>query len=225
MAGCKIYLKKRKADWLSSLLQSKFFGSCVHHQNNRKNEKNVFCIDCGIAICRHCLISHCVHRRLQICKYVYQYVVRVPDLQNHLDCCNIQTYKINGEKAVHLSPRPQSKDSKPSTKLKFGGTCEACGRYIQDLPNRFCSIACKVSMVPIELNNQGFRCIDSESKLKDIPWKKNHNLETNTSEMESSSISVAESTEEIQAWRVKTVLNPKKLLHKRKGIPHRSPLK
>lgn len=90
MAGCKIYLKKRKADWLSSLLQSKFFGSCVHHQNNRKNEKNVFCIDCGIAICRHCLISHCVHRRLQICKYVYQYVVRVPDLQNHLDCCNIQ---------------------------------------------------------------------------------------------------------------------------------------
>jgi len=91
-AGCKIYLKKRKADWLSSLLQSKFFGSCVHHQNNRKNEKNVFCIDCGIAICRHCLISHCIHRRLQICKYVYQYVVRVPDLQNHLDCCNIQVF-------------------------------------------------------------------------------------------------------------------------------------
>lgn len=89
-AGCKIYLKKRKADWLSSLLQSKFFGSCVHHQNNRKNEKNVFCLDCGVAICRHCLISHCIHRRLQICKYVYQYVVRVHDLQNHLDCCNIQ---------------------------------------------------------------------------------------------------------------------------------------
>lgn len=91
-AGCKIFLKKRKTDWLNSLLQSKFFGSCVHHQNNRKNEKNVFCIDCGIAICRHCLISHCVHRRLQICKYVYQYVVRVPDLQDHLDCCNIQVY-------------------------------------------------------------------------------------------------------------------------------------
>ncbi|KAA0046398.1 PLATZ domain-containing protein [Cucumis melo var. makuwa] len=173
----------------------------------------------------HCLISHCVHRRLQICKYVYQYVVRVPDLQDHLDCCNIQTYKINGEKAVHLCPRPQSKDSKPSTKLKFGGTCEACGRYIQDLPNRFCSIACKVSMVPMELNNQCCRFIDSESNLKDIPWKENHNLEINTSEMESSSISVAESTEEIKAWRVKTILNPKKLLHKRKGIPHRSPLK
>lgn len=156
-----------------------------------------------------------------------------------------------------MCPRPQSKDSKPSTKLKFGGTCEACGRYIQDLPNRFCSIACKVneipscfglnshflsfvflhdlnmshcstfqvSMVPMELNNQCCRFIDSESNLKDIPWKENHNLEINTSEMESSSISVAESTEEIKAWRVKTILNPKKLLHKRKGIPHRSPLK
>jgi hypothetical protein len=55
-----------------------------------------------------------------------------------------QTYKINGEKAIHLNPRPQSKDAKPSTKSKFGGTCEACGRYLQDLPNRFCSIACKV---------------------------------------------------------------------------------
>lgn len=80
-------------------------------------------------------------------------------------------------------------------------------------------------MVPMELNNQCCRFIDSESNLKDIPWKENHNLEINTSEMESSSISVAESTEEIKAWRVKTILNPKKLLHKRKGIPHRSPLK
>ncbi len=56
-----------------------------------------------------------------------------------------QTYKINGKKAVHLNPRHRSKDTKPSTKSKFGGTCEGCGRYIQDLPNRFCSIACKVN--------------------------------------------------------------------------------
>ena len=57
----------------------------------------------------------------------------------------MQAYKINGEKAVHLNPRPQQKDAK-SSKTKGGGTCcEACGRHIQDLPNRFCSIACKVS--------------------------------------------------------------------------------
>lgn len=64
-----------------------------------------------------------------------------------------QTYKINGEKAVHLNPRPQSKDTKPSTKSKLGGTCEACGRYLQDLPNRFCSIACKVDHNPDFFNS------------------------------------------------------------------------
>jgi len=58
-----------------------------------------------------------------------------------------QTYKINGEKAIHLKPRPQSKDARPSTKAKFGASCEACARYLQDVPNRFCSIACKVTRI------------------------------------------------------------------------------
>lgn len=63
----------------------------------------------------------------------------------------LQAYKINGEKAVHLNPRPQQKDAK-SSKTKGGGTCcEACGRHIQDLPNRFCSIACKVSLSLIDI--------------------------------------------------------------------------
>lgn len=45
---------------------------------------------------------------------------------------------------MHLNPRPLAKDAKPSTKAKFGASCEACGRYLQDMPNRYCSIACKV---------------------------------------------------------------------------------
>ena len=79
-------------------------------------------------------------------------------------------------------------------------------------------------MVPVELNNQSCRCITSKSDPNEISWKENHNVEPNTSEMKSS-ISMAESTEEIKAWQVKSGLNPRKLLHKRKGIPHRSPLK
>ncbi|KAJ9708588.1 hypothetical protein PVL29_000561 [Vitis rotundifolia] len=142
--GCRILLKN-KADWLSTLLHSKFFDTCGDHRDLRKSEKNVFCIDCNLCFCKHCVTSsgHCLHRRLKICKYVYHDVVRLQDMQQHLDCSKIQTYKINGEKAVHLNPRPQSKDCKTS-KPKGGASCEACGRYIQDLPNRFCSIACKV---------------------------------------------------------------------------------
>ncbi|KAJ6351088.1 hypothetical protein OIU78_007087 [Salix suchowensis] len=145
MVGCKIYVKN--TNWLSTLLQSDFFDSCSFHQEHRKNEKNVFCIDCSVGCCRHCMKSHCLHRQLQICKYVYHDVVRLQEIQKHLDCSKIQTYKINGEKAIHLRPRPQPKDARPSTKAKFGASCEACARYLQDVPNRFCSIACKVTEI------------------------------------------------------------------------------
>ncbi|KAL6543870.1 hypothetical protein OROGR_010367 [Orobanche gracilis] len=126
---------------------SEFFSPCVDHRELRKNEKNLFCIDCNMCLCKHCVTSSAhgrrLHRLLQICKYVYRDVVRLHDIHQHLDCSFIQAYKINGEKAVHLNPRPQLKDVK-SSKAKVGGTyCQVCRRHIQDFPNRFCSIACK----------------------------------------------------------------------------------
>ncbi|KAJ9153019.1 hypothetical protein P3X46_026511 [Hevea brasiliensis] len=219
MVGCKFYIKK-KSDWLSTLLQSKFFSSCDDHQELRKNEKNVFCIDCNIEFCRHCVKAHCLHRQLQICKYVYHDVVRLQDIQKHLDCSKIQTYKINGEKAVHLNPRPQSKDSKPSTKAKFGASCEACGRYIQDLPNRFCSIACKVSAASVKPKDQNHKMITFSI---DLSWKENYNQERHSSEENESSFSLTDMSEETQGW-LSSTLKPRRQLRKRKGIPRRAPL-
>ncbi|KAK4371258.1 hypothetical protein RND71_010733 [Anisodus tanguticus] len=146
LIGGKIGVKNR-VDWVENLVNSKFFESCGYHRELRRNEKNMFCIDCNLCFCKHCVTnsSHCFHEWLQICKYVYHDVVRLHEIQKHLNCSEIQTYKINGEKAIHLNPRPQSKDSK-TLKLKGIVACEACGRHLQDLPNRFCSIACKVSI-------------------------------------------------------------------------------
>ena len=62
-------------------------------------------------------------------------------------CLWKKTYKINGEQAIHLNSRPQAKDARPSTKSKNAGSCVTCKRYIQDRPNRFCSISCKVIYV------------------------------------------------------------------------------
>ncbi|GMN38389.1 hypothetical protein TIFTF001_007616 [Ficus carica] len=223
MVGCKLVIKKKNTDWLDELLRSEFFDSCVHHPDDRKNEKNLFCIDCSLGFCRHCSGAHCLHRRLQICKYVYHNVVRLQDMQKHLDCSKIQTYKINGEKAVHLNPRPQSKDAKPSTKSFCAGNCEACGRYIQDPPNRFCSIACKVSQVPLKPKDQRQNFETSPvSQYGDLSFKEN-NSETYMSEMESS-LSLAESAEEVNACWVGSALKPRKLLRKRKGVPVRAPL-
>ncbi|XP_041016349.1 protein RGF1 INDUCIBLE TRANSCRIPTION FACTOR 1-like [Juglans microcarpa x Juglans regia] len=212
-----------KTDWLSTLLQSKFFGPCIHHQEIRKNEENVFCIDCSLGFCRHCMAAHCFHRRLQICKYVYHDVVRLHEMQKHLDCSKIQTYKINGEKAVHLNPRPQSKDTKPSTKSKFGGTCEACERYLQDLTNCFCSIACKVSAVSVKPKDQSHDLmIPFPTPEAATTLEENCHQETDTNEMESS-ISVADSSEEIRGAGVSSALKPRKPRHKRKCIPLRAP--
>ncbi|XP_065856830.1 protein RGF1 INDUCIBLE TRANSCRIPTION FACTOR 1 [Euphorbia lathyris] len=222
MVGCKLFIKKKREDWLTSLLNCKFFDSCIIHQQLRKNEKNVFCMDCNLEFCRHCVKAHFLHPKLQICKYVYQDVVRLQDIQKHLDCSKIQTYKINGEKAVHLNPRPQSKDSKPSTKAKFGASCEACGRYLQDVPNRFCSIACKVSAESVKATDEQ-KVIDfSIEELQKDSWEENFNQERQSSENEST-LSLTDMSEETQGWMT-TALKPRKRLHKRKGIPRRSPL-
>ncbi|EEF34841.1 protein RGF1 INDUCIBLE TRANSCRIPTION FACTOR 1 isoform X2 [Ricinus communis] len=230
MVGCKYYIKK-KEDWLSALLESKFFDSCDHHQELRKNEKNVFCMDCNLEFCRHCVKAHCLHRQLQICKYVYHDVVRLQDIQKHLDCSKIQTYKINGEKAVHLNPRPQAKDAKPSTKAKFGAACEACGRYLQDLPNRFCSIACKVAAVSVKPKEENHnRTITfSIQEFPHLTWRENYNQERQHSSenYESSSLSLTDTSEETtRGWTrtMSSALKPRRQLRKRKGIPRRAPL-
>ncbi|KAL3510378.1 hypothetical protein ACH5RR_029779 [Cinchona calisaya] len=216
MVGCTIRLKKRRPEWLNTLLRSKFFGSCADHHDLRKNEKNIFCIDCNIGLCKHCMASssHCLHQWFQICKYVYHDVVRLQDIQKHIDCSKIQTYKINGEKAIHLNPRPQSKDIK-IPKSKGGATCDACGRHIQDLPNNFCSIACKVAMV-----KEMFK----EKKHKHIPTSGFDKMCLKENEESDQFISLSESSEIIEAlWR--SILKPNKQLHKRKGVPHRAPLR
>lgn len=52
--------------WLQVLLTEKFFNACVIHEEAKKNEKNVYCLDCCISICPHCLSPHSSHRLLQV---------------------------------------------------------------------------------------------------------------------------------------------------------------
>ncbi|XP_049935311.1 protein RGF1 INDUCIBLE TRANSCRIPTION FACTOR 1 [Nymphaea colorata] len=130
--------RAHKPNWLEELLNVKFFKSCVAHRELRKNETNMFCTECVRRICHHCLPRHTLHDTLQVRKYVYQDVVRLRDIQKHLDCSQVQSYSINSSKAVFLNPRPQTKPPKP-----LGSECVTCGRSLQ-APYRYCSIACKV---------------------------------------------------------------------------------
>ncbi|RDX60480.1 hypothetical protein CR513_61376, partial [Mucuna pruriens] len=211
--------KERKRDWLSSLLKTNF-GCCEDHKNIRFNEKNVFCIDCVTALCRHCKEAHSLHRKFQIYKYSYQDVVRHSELQKHFDCSNIQTYVSNNEKIVHLRPRTSSKEfkltrskldnlcsesniakeAKVTTPPKWGGTCEECGKHLQDERNRFCSITCKISVLP---QNQGLPIEGNAGHHAQRVSEEGVNQHDNQNSETESSISVAEPYEcfEVQNFR------------------------
>lgn len=57
-----------KPAWLEGLLSETFFETCGLHDTSRKNEKNIFCLDCCHSFCPHCLPLHNSHPLLQVCK-------------------------------------------------------------------------------------------------------------------------------------------------------------
>ncbi|WJX28098.1 hypothetical protein P8452_16855 [Trifolium repens] len=130
-----------KPAWLERLMGETFFGDCGVHKNQRKNEKNIFCLHCCLSICPHCLPSHTSHPLLQVRRYVYHNVIRLDDLEKLIDCSNIQPYTINSAKVIFLNQRPQSRSCKGTT-----NACFTCDRILQD-PFHFCSLSCKVDFM------------------------------------------------------------------------------
>lgn len=130
--------------WLEKLMAETFFGVCGVHLNTKKNEKNVLCLHCCLSICTHCLPSHRHHPLLQVRRYVYHDVVRLGDLENLIDCSNIQPYTINGAKVIFLNERAQSRSCKGNA-----NACCSCDRILQD-PFHFCSLSCKVDHMVCE---------------------------------------------------------------------------
>ncbi|CAN8254110.1 unnamed protein product [Cochlearia groenlandica] len=127
--------------WLDVLLKEKFFNACLEHEDVKKNEKNILCIDCCLSLCPHCLSSHTSHRLLKIRRYVYKDVLKVEDVSKLMDCSLIQPYITNSSKVVFINERPQSRQFRGS-----GNICITCDRCLQS-PYSFCSLSCKISDV------------------------------------------------------------------------------
>lgn len=126
------------SSWIFFLLSEKFFSPCHLHPHSRKNEKNIFCLDCCLTLCPHCLPLHDSHRLLQVRRYVYNDVVRLDDMEKLFDCRFVQSYITNSSRVVFLNHRPQTRPIKCS-----GSFCSSCQRTLQE-PYQFCSLACKV---------------------------------------------------------------------------------
>ncbi|XP_073308629.1 protein RGF1 INDUCIBLE TRANSCRIPTION FACTOR 1-like isoform X1 [Primulina huaijiensis] len=123
--------------WLLALLREKFFITCLIHEDAKKNEKNVFCLDCCEGICPHCFIHHPSHRLLQIRRYVYHDVIRLGDADKLMDCAQVQSYSTNNSKVVFLKERAQSRAGRGG-----GNLCISCDRNLQN-SFLFCSLSCK----------------------------------------------------------------------------------
>ncbi|KAF5744305.1 hypothetical protein HS088_TW08G00905 [Tripterygium wilfordii] len=124
--------------WLEGLLTQKFFNACVIHEEAKKNEKNVYCLDCCFSLCPHCLPPHSSHRLLQIRRYVYHDVIKLGDAHKLFDCSFVQSYTTNGAKVLFLNPRPQTRPFRNA-----GSICFSCDRNLQE-SCLFCSLFCKI---------------------------------------------------------------------------------
>ncbi|KAK7395633.1 hypothetical protein VNO78_16197 [Psophocarpus tetragonolobus] len=129
--------------WLQVLLTEKFYNACIIHEEAKKNEKNVYCLDCCISLCPHCVSphTHSSHRLLQIRRYVYHDVIRLDDAEKLIDCDAVQSYTTNSAKVVFLNQRPQTRNFRGS-----GNSCSTCDRSLQD-PYHFCSLSCKTKYI------------------------------------------------------------------------------
>ncbi|GMP32446.1 hypothetical protein CsSME_00006201 [Camellia sinensis var. sinensis] len=78
-------------EWLESLLQRTFFGSCTIHEAP-KNELKRYCINCNSSACQHCIEagSHAEHKVLKLYRHVYKDVVPLNAMEEHIDCSEIQ---------------------------------------------------------------------------------------------------------------------------------------
>lgn len=99
--GQNLLPKESNRGWIRALMSSSF-GYCDDHHNLRSNEKNVFCIDCEVRVCRHCKEPHSLHRRFQIYKYSYQDVFRHSELQKYFDCSKIQVLSSLSQDSVQF---------------------------------------------------------------------------------------------------------------------------
>ncbi|KAG0454173.1 hypothetical protein HPP92_025477 [Vanilla planifolia] len=132
--------------WLEPLLTTPFFSVCTPHAEVARNERNMFCLDCGGgprggAFCLYCRSElHARHRVIQIRRSSYHDVVRMAEIQKVLDISGVQTYVINSARVLFLNERPQPR---ASGKGASPHTCEICARSLLD-PFRFCSLGCKL---------------------------------------------------------------------------------
>ena len=72
-------------EWLSVLLQTKFWWPCKDHWEEHRGEMSLFCIYCYEVVCPHCTHDEPGHRLLKVSRYLYRSIILVKDIDRDLD--------------------------------------------------------------------------------------------------------------------------------------------
>ncbi|GER50513.1 PLATZ transcription factor family protein [Striga asiatica] len=159
----------------------------------------MFCLDCvNGPLCSLCLTSsHKLHRSIQIRRSSYHDVIRVGEIQKHMDITGVQTYIINSARIVFLNQRPHpQKQSKGAA----ANACRVCHRNLLD-SFLFCSLGCKIAgMSSKNFDKEKTREIDMNAMQYKI--------------LSSFTPSTPPRTSMMSSYRT---------TKRRKGIPHRAP--
>ncbi|CAO2037513.1 unnamed protein product [Urochloa humidicola] len=154
--------------WLKPLLDTKYFEDCLNHQEPNR----FFCTVCpGQAFCTNCLPDHPDHEVIQIRKLSGHGVVRLSDVEELLDMSGVQPYLLNGHHVVFLNKRRMAGQGRAGEVR-----CEECERALLDVKCRFCSVGCKLTALPEDL----------DFTISFTVWPKSDS-ESETSESETSS--------------------------------------
>ncbi|KAK1288057.1 hypothetical protein QJS10_CPB19g00493 [Acorus calamus] len=159
--------------------------------------------------------------RAKIRRYVYNNVVKLVDLQKLFKCEQIQTYMANKAKVVYIT----SRRSKVGPSKDLGTNCHQCDKSIQ-LPNRFCSLGCKVEFIE-DTDGSLMKFIKDWNFLPPLDVEA-QNLTSNgdnasTSNNENGSEVAIMVPEGTVTGGVAGSGTTTRRRHRRKGIPHRSP--
>lgn len=232
--------------WLDTLLREEFFGPCLSHPGVKQNEKNIFCLDCCMGLCCNCSSTHIGHRVLQIRKYNDHRVVKTEDMEKLLDCSSVQSYMLNRAQVVFLKARSPNKKKEKAQNQAVSNkkraraqkqedqtsekNCSSCPR---SLKNEFdyCSITCMVKELLRTVGSISGQL--RECKFLSLPLF----LEEAEEELVSGEPVLRGPTTSSSIVNVATSKKKKKnkekeeaspcapvSLHRRKGIPRRSPL-
>ncbi|KAF6149753.1 hypothetical protein GIB67_017486 [Kingdonia uniflora] len=210
--------------WVFSLVSETFFNPCVNHKDDetRKTEANMFCFRCCSKICSFCENLHTSHPLLRVRRYVYNDVVKIDDMKEVFDCSYVQVSLTSSFEfgVEYLTGK------RISRKKSYGGDYKLMDVHVdgvedgQITPNSVLELDRVVEGSPY-----------CETTTSDFSSNNNGNLACTATSLTIYDESKVTRKKRSVKPAVKRVNNEKaiapttsRIVGKRKGIPHRSPL-